>query len=147
MQHALNKQPQTQSCLIFFFISKSAYVKKIRSVSKKDTNQFLIWEKFRSTSNEDADPFFVWEKFRSTPKKDTDLFLIEKKKFKSTSKKDVDPFLFKKNSNMHLRKMQICFYLRKIQICFCLRKSIDHMQIIGIKKEIVKIIKKNKIML
>ena len=129
MQHALNKQPQTQSCLIFFFISKSAYVKKIRSVSKKDTNQFLIWEKFRSTSNEDADPFFVWEKFRST------------------SKKDVDPFLFKKNSNMHLRKMQICFYLRKIQICFCLRKSIDHMQIIGIKKEIVKIIKKNKIML
>ena len=42
MQHALNKQPQTQSCLIFFFISKSAYVKKIRSVSKKDTNQFLI---------------------------------------------------------------------------------------------------------
>ena len=36
-----------------------------------------------------------------------------------------------------------------MQICFCLRKSIDHMQIIGIKKEIMKIIKlkKKKIML
>ena len=26
MQHALNKQPQTQSCLMFFFISKFAHV-------------------------------------------------------------------------------------------------------------------------
>ena len=28
MQHELNKQPQTQSCLIFFFISKFAHVKE-----------------------------------------------------------------------------------------------------------------------
>ena len=32
--------------------------KKIRFVSKKDTNQFLIGEKFRSAFNEDADLFF-----------------------------------------------------------------------------------------
>ena len=57
-----NKQPFT----IFFFVSKSAYVKKkkkkIRSVSKKNTNQFLIWEKFKSASKEDADPFILKKK-------------------------------------------------------------------------------------
>ena len=61
--------------------------KKIRSISKKDTNQFLIWEKFRSASNEDVDPFFDYEKF------------------KSTYKKDANPFLIKKNSYLHQRKM------------------------------------------
>ena len=56
-----NKQPFT----IFFFVSKSAYVikkKKIRSISKKNTNQFLIWEKFKSASKEDADPFILKKK-------------------------------------------------------------------------------------
>ena len=33
--------------------------KKIRYVSKKDTNQFLVWEKFKSASKEDADPFIL----------------------------------------------------------------------------------------
>ena len=31
-----------QPFMIFFFISKSAMLKTIRSVSKEDTNQFLI---------------------------------------------------------------------------------------------------------
>ena len=55
-----NKQPFT----IFFFVSKFAYVKKkkIRSISKKNTNQFLIWEKFKSASKEDVDPFIMKKK-------------------------------------------------------------------------------------
>ena len=32
MQQALNKQPQPQSYLIFFFISKSTYVKEKSSI-------------------------------------------------------------------------------------------------------------------
>ena len=59
MLHVLNKTNTTiQPFMIFFFISKSA--KKIRSVSKEDTNQFLILKKkFRSASNEDADQFLI----------------------------------------------------------------------------------------
>ena len=54
-----NKQP----FMIFFFVSKSAYVKKkIRFISKKDTNQFLIWEKFKSASKKDANPFILKKK-------------------------------------------------------------------------------------
>ena len=42
MLHVLNKTTtqQIQLFMIFFFISK--FAKKIRSVSKEDTNQFLI---------------------------------------------------------------------------------------------------------
>ena len=58
-----------------------------------------MWEKFRFASKEDADPFYYEEKFRSA------------------SKKDANPFYLKKNSELHLRKMQICFIWRKIQIC------------------------------
>ena len=52
-------QTPQQPIMVFFFISKSAMLKKknIRSVSKKDTNKFLFEEKFRFTSNEDANPF------------------------------------------------------------------------------------------
>jgi len=32
------------------------------------------------------------------------------KKFRSTSKEDIDQFLNKKNSDLHLRKIQISFY-------------------------------------
>ena len=47
-----------------------------------------------------------------------------------------------KNSNLHLEKMQICFYveknldmyLEKMQICFILIKKIIHMQIIDIQE-------------
>ena len=50
---------KTQPFMIFFFlflflISKSAMSKKIRFVSKEDTNQFLILKKCRLASNEDA---------------------------------------------------------------------------------------------
>ena len=52
-------------------------------------------------------------------------FLIGEK-FRFASNEDVDPFFIKKNSVLHLRKMQIYFYfkknldlcLRKMQICF-----------------------------
>ena len=71
--------------------------RKIRFVSKKDTNQFLIGKKFRSASNEDANQFLIGEKFRSASKKQICIFLF---------------FLFffkiKKNLDIHLRKMQIC---------------------------------------
>ena len=35
------------------------------------------------------------------------------KKFKSKSKEDIDHFLNKQNSDLHLRKTQICFYVKK----------------------------------
>ena len=45
------------------------------------------------------------------------ICFIEKKS-RSTSNEDADPFYFKKkNLDLHLRKMQICFCLKKIQIC------------------------------
>ena len=87
--------------MIFFFISKSALLNKIKSISKEDTNQnffFFLGEKFRFASNEDANQFFFKEKFRSA------------------SKEDVDQFYFKKNLDLHLRKMQIRFLFEKIQI-------------------------------
>ena len=51
--------PTTTNHGLFLYF-KICYVKKkkkIRSVSMKDTNQFLFEEKFRFTSNEDANPF------------------------------------------------------------------------------------------
>ena len=56
--------------------------------------------------------------------------------------------MFKKNLDLHLRKMQIYFYLkknsdlhpRKMQICFSFKKNIGYMQIIEIKEEITPII-------
>ena len=54
--------------------------------------------KFRSTSNEDANLFYLEEKFRFTSKEDANLFYVAK------------------NSDLHLRKMQIYFILQKIQI-------------------------------
>ena len=63
-----------------------------------------------------------------------DLFLLFKnlygtliwEKFRYASHKDADLFLFEKNSDLHLRKIQICFcieknsdlHLEKMQICF-----------------------------
>ena len=41
--------------LNFFLYFKICYVKKIKSVSKEDTNKFLFKKKLRSTSNEDVD--------------------------------------------------------------------------------------------
>ena len=76
-----------------------------------------MWEKFRSASKEYVDPFYFKEKFRSA------------------SKKDADPFYLKKNSDLHLRKMQIRFIWRKI---------VDYMQIFKIKKHIISIIKKSR---
>ena len=46
------------------------------------------------------------------------------------------PFFVKKNSDLHLRKIYICFLIS--------RKSIDHMQIMGTKKEIITIRKEIK---
>ena len=54
-------------------------------------------------------------------------------KFRSASHKDANLFLFEKNSNLHLRKMQICFcieknsdlHLEKMQICFYVEKNPD----------------------
>ena len=52
--------PTTTNHDLFLYF-KICYVKKkkkkIRFVSKKDTDQFLFEEKFRFTSNEDANPF------------------------------------------------------------------------------------------
>ena len=62
-------------------------------------------------------------------------------------------FVFKKNSDLHLNVMQIPFFvkknsdlhLRKMYICFLIsRKIIDHMQIMGTKKEIITIRKEIK---
>ena len=39
-------------------------------------------------------------------------FLIGEK-FRSASNEDADPFFIKKNSNLHLRRMQICIYFKK----------------------------------
>ena len=52
--------------------------KKIRFISKKDTNQFLIWEKFKSASKEDANPFILKKK-SNTSKKDVDLLFLLRK--------------------------------------------------------------------
>ena len=50
--------------MIFLFISKSAYVKKkkIRSVSKEDTNQFFILRKIHIAPKGDANQFVFYEK-------------------------------------------------------------------------------------
>ena len=72
----IKQTQQIQPSMIFFFISKSAMWKKIRSVSKEDTNQFLIKKKFRSVSNEDVDLFLFWEKIKSTFKEDANPFLF-----------------------------------------------------------------------
>ena len=58
----------------FPLFQKSAYIKKIRSISTKNTNQFLIWEKSRSASNKDTYPFLFEQKFKSTSKRDAYLF-------------------------------------------------------------------------
>ena len=92
----------------------------------------MIWEKFRSASHKDANFFLFEKKIRSIAKKDTDLFLYWEK-VRSTSNKDVDLFYFKKNSDLHLRK---------IQICFIWRKRVDYMQIFKIKKQIIPTINK-----
>ena len=76
-----------------------------------------MWEKFKSASKEDADPFYFEEKFRSAFKKDADLFYL------------------KKNSDLHLRKMQISFIWRKI---------VNYMHIFKIKKHIISTIKKSR---
>ena len=59
MLHGLNKTNTTNTTnhdLFLYF--KICYVKKkIKHVSKEDTNQFLFEEKFRFASNEDANPF------------------------------------------------------------------------------------------
>ena len=95
-------------------------LRKLRSTSKEDVDLFLYWEKLRSTSYQDADLFLYGEKFRSTSYQDADLFLYWEK-FTSTSYKDVDLFfVLRQNLDLHLIKMQICFFLRKI---------IVHMQI------------------
>ena len=73
MLHILNKTNTTMHDLFLYF--KICHVKKkIRSVSKEDTNQLLILKKFRSASNEDTDPFFIWKKSRSASKEDADPF-------------------------------------------------------------------------
>ena len=55
MLHGLNKTNTTFHDIFIYF--KICHVKKIRSVSKEDTNQFLISEKFRFASKEDIDHF------------------------------------------------------------------------------------------
>ena len=55
MLHGLNKTNTTFHDHFLYF--KICHVKKIRSVSKEDTNQFLISEKFRFASKEDIDHF------------------------------------------------------------------------------------------
>ena len=87
----------------FFFITKFAMLKKIRSVSKKNINK-ILFKKFRFTSKEDANQFLFWEKFKSASKEDADPFLFWEK-FRPASNEDSYPFLFKKNSDLHLRKM------------------------------------------
>ena len=93
-----------------------------------------MWGKFRSASKEYADPFYFKEKLKSASKKDADPFYFEEK-FRFASKKDANPFYLKKNSDLHLRKMQIHFIWRKI---------VDNMQIFKIKKQIIPTIKKSR---
>ena len=60
MLHILNKTNTINKTIHDLFLYfKICYVKKIRSVSKEDTNQFLIYEKFKFASNEDADLFLI----------------------------------------------------------------------------------------
>ena len=54
----------------------------------------MLEKKFRFASKEDIDLFCVWKKVRSVSKEDTNLFCVLKKK-----------------SDLHLRKIQICFVL------------------------------------
>ena len=89
MLHVLKKK-QTQPLVIFFFISKSAMLKKLDLYLRKIQISFDE-EKFRSTSMEDANLFCCKEKFKFASKKDADLFFL------------------RKNSDLHLRKMQIHF--------------------------------------
>ena len=68
--------------MIFFFISKSAYVKKNKKIGMyliKIQISLYFFKNFRSASKEDADQFLIGGKFRSTSKEDVE---------------DVDPFLF-----------------------------------------------------
>ena len=92
------KQTQTQSCLIFFFISNLHVLKKIRSVSKKDTNQFLI-EKNSNLHLMKMQIHFYFEK-------KLDLHLVKMQIC----------FCIEKKLDLHLIKRQICFYFEKSQI-------------------------------
>ena len=92
MQHALiffkKRVSQPQSCLIFFFISKSAYVKEKSSIcdlrkiqicfliEKKNSDLYLRNMQIYFYVKKNSDLFFIEKKFRSTSKKNTDLFLF-----------------------------------------------------------------------
>ena len=94
MLHALNKQTKPLMTHFFFFF-KIYYVKKIRSVSKEDTNQFL----FKKNSDLHLMKIHIYFLFE----KNSDLHLM---------KMQIN-LLYEKNSDLHLMKMQIHFYLRK----------------------------------
>ena len=78
--------------------------------------------------------FLYFKNLHVLSKEDKNQFWL--KNF-STSKEDEIHFSLKKNSNLHLIKMQICVCIEKnsdlnlvkMQICFVLRKIIVHMQI------------------
>ena len=78
MLRELNKTNTTIHDLFLYF--KICCVKKIKYVSKEDTNQFWFKKKIRFASKEDAHPFLFWEKFKSTYKEDADPFFYLRKK-------------------------------------------------------------------
>ena len=63
MLHASNK---TNNTIMTFFYFKICYVKKFRSISKEDIDQFFG---FKSTSNKDTNQFFI--------EKNSDLHLMK----------------------------------------------------------------------
>ena len=70
------KKTQLTKPFMILFYFKICYVKKIKSTSNENVDQFLIWKKYRSTSNEDANQFLTWGKFGSTSKEDAYPFFI-----------------------------------------------------------------------
>ena len=57
MLHVLNKKNTTNTNIQDLFCFKICYVKKIRSTSNENIDQFLFLKKFKSASNEDANQF------------------------------------------------------------------------------------------
>ena len=91
--HIKKLQLNFQSFLLNFKIYNSIKKKKKQLFSKKIQISFILWlEKYKYVSKEDTNQFYILKKFRSASKEDTDLFLC-----------------FEKNSDLHLRKIQICF--------------------------------------
>ena len=106
-----------------FFLEES-FTHNLNSCNKHKNNHVLSFPLFQKSACIKKIKFVSWEKYKS---------ILIWEKFRFASHKDANPFLFEKNSDLHLRKMQIYFcieknsdlHLGKMQICLCIEKNLD----------------------